>query len=107
MPTCRHVYSSTYLHGFVPNTIGTYGNSGRNVVLGPGYYELDMGLMRNIPIHEAMHVEFRAEAFNVLNHANFATTSSGFHLSLSDAKFGSITQAADPRILQFALKYFF
>ena len=92
---------------FVPNTIGTYGNSGRDVVLGPKYVDLDMGLMRNIPIRESMHMEFRAEAFNILNHANFATMSSGFHLSLSDAKVGSITQAADPRILQFALKYFF
>jgi hypothetical protein len=91
----------------VPNTMGTYGNSGRDIVLGPKYVDLDMGLMRNIPIRESMHVEFRAEAFNILNHANFATMSSGFHLSLSDAKVGSITQAADPRILQFALKYFF
>lgn len=58
-------------------------------------------------IHEAQHLQVRAEAFNILNHPNFATVSSGFHLSYADPIFGSITSGADPRILQLALKYVF
>ncbi len=92
---------------FTPNLPGQYGNAGRNVILGPGYMELDMGLLKNISITEHQHVEFRAEAFNILNHANFATQSGGWHGSLADTRVGQITQAADPRILQFALKYVF
>ena len=92
---------------FQPNGPGMYGNSGRNVILGPKFVNFDMGLIRNISIHEAQHLQVRAEAFNVLNHTNLATTSGGFHLSYADPIFGSITSAADPRILQLALKYVF
>ena len=69
------------------------------------FWNLDMGLMRQIPVTERQKLEFRAEAFNILNHANLL--GSGLHLTLTDTKFGSITTASDPRILQFALKYIF
>ena len=50
-----------------------FGNTGRNVLRGPGMDNLDLGLHRSfrIPIGEATHVEFRAEAFNMLNHPQF------------------------------------
>ena len=64
--------------------------------------------MRQFPVHESIKLEFRAEAFNVMNHENLDTTgTSSSHLSLSDPKIGQITGAADPRIPQFALKLFF
>jgi hypothetical protein len=90
---------------FAPNAAGQYGNAGRDIILGPGFWNLDMGLTRQIPITERQKIEVRAEAFNILNHANFLP--SGLHLSYTDGKFGSITSAMDPRILQFALKYVF
>ena len=92
---------------FVANGPGQFGNSGRGVVKGPGLFAMDMGLMRFVPVWERLRMEFRAEAFNILNHANFATSSSGMHMALTDAHMGQITQAADPRILQFALKFIF
>jgi len=52
---------------------GTYGNAGRNVLIGPGLAELDASLLKNTPISERVTLQFRAEFFNLLNRANFAT----------------------------------
>jgi hypothetical protein len=49
-------------------------------------------------------VDFRAEAFNIFNHA---TTSGGFHTAMNDPLFGTINAANDPRIIQLSLKYKF
>ena len=58
---------------FVANGPGQYGDSGQGVILGPGLFDVDMGLMRFVQVRERKRIEFRAEAFNLLNHANFAT----------------------------------
>jgi hypothetical protein len=50
----------------------TFGNVGRNILTGPGLLNFDTSLFRNIAISERLHAQFRAELFNVLNHANFA-----------------------------------
>ena len=93
---------------FQANPAGSFGNLGRTSVLGPKTVNCDIGLSRQFPIRESKKLEFRAEAFNVINHANLDTSvTSAFHTALSDSKLGSITGAADPRILQFALKFIF
>ena len=46
----------------------TWGDLGRNVARGPGYYEIDTALQKDIPLTEQLKLEFRAEAFNLLNH---------------------------------------
>lgn len=51
------------------------GNAGRNILIGPGLTSMDFSLFKNIPIKkvsERFNVQFRAEVFNILNHANFA-----------------------------------
>ena len=48
------------------------GNAGRNELIGPGLVNLDFSLFKNITLTEAIHLQFRVEAFNVLNHPNFA-----------------------------------
>jgi hypothetical protein len=48
------------------------GNAGRNELIGPGLVNLDFSLFKNITLTEAVHLQFRVEAFNVLNHPNFA-----------------------------------
>jgi len=50
---------------------GTFGNLGRNAVAGPGLFAVDFTLAKKFPVKEGMNVEFRAEAFNILNRANF------------------------------------
>ncbi|WP_263352691.1 TonB-dependent receptor domain-containing protein [Acidicapsa acidisoli] len=52
---------------------GTYGNLGRNQVIGPGFSDVDLSLIKNIPIYkERVRAQFRVEMFNVLNHINLA-----------------------------------
>jgi hypothetical protein len=85
---------------FVPNAPGAYGNAGRNSLVGPASTTFDSALMRHFPITERVKVTFRVEAFNLLNHASFGNPTA----SLSSSNFGRILGAADPRILQFALK---
>ena len=81
----------------------SFGNSGRNVVRGPGRNNFDLSLGRTFKISESKSVEFRSEMFNAFNHAQFFNPDhNGF-----DANFGQITQARDPRIVQFALKFYF
>ena len=86
---------------FVQAAPGTFGTLGRNSQRGPGYASVDLALFRNIPISGRFRIQFRAEAFNALNHTNFnnpnATVTAG-------ANFGRILSAYDPRVIQFGLK---
>jgi hypothetical protein len=83
--------------------LGTFGNTGYNSVLGPGFFDLDTNLKRVIRITEHHKAELRFEFFNVLNHTNFSNPVS----SLKSSAFGVIQSSADPRILQLAAKYSF
>ncbi len=51
---------------------GTFGNYGRNTLHGPGLSQFDLTLHKRFPLTERINFEFRAEAYNILNHANFA-----------------------------------
>jgi hypothetical protein len=88
---------------FTLPALGSYGNMGRNSIAGPGTFTLDMGLTRRFGITESQALEFRAEVFNLPNHVNWNNPIS----SMSSPTFGQVTSAADPRIMQFALKYIF
>lgn len=88
---------------FTTNALGTFGNAGRNTLTGPGYTSLDMGLHKSFPIVENVKVQFRFEAFNVLNNVNLNLPNS----TVTSSNFGRITTAQDPRILQLALRLTF
>jgi hypothetical protein len=89
---------------FQANPLGTFGNAGRDILVGPGFFGFDTALVRKFRIRgESQSLQFRAEAFNILNHPNFNNPDS----TLTHSQFGQITSSGDPRILQFALKYFF
>ncbi len=82
---------------------GEFGDEGRNAVRGPGLASFDLSLFKNFAITESSHVQFRAEAFNLLNHPNFMLPEN----DLASPEFGQILQAAPPRLLQMALKFVF
>ena len=74
---------------------------------------VDMAVARLFKIRERMSVMLRAEAFNVANHVNPGdpnaanALASGVDLTLTDTQFGKIVNAADPRIMQVAMKFIF
>ncbi len=83
-------------------TAGSYGSLHLTPVSGPGYWNLDLSVMKRTRISESVNIEFRAEAFNALNHANFFIGTEA--QDINNTTFGRITQTFDPRILQFGLK---
>ncbi len=60
-------------NAFIVPPNGTYGNVGRNAFTGPGLETLDIGLQKTTRLRERLVLHLRAEAFNILNHANFTT----------------------------------
>ncbi|MBI1750384.1 MAG: TonB-dependent receptor [Acidobacteria bacterium] len=82
------------------------GNSGRGVVLGPGYGRWDFSFFKNIKVREDMKFQFRTEMFNVFNHTNFLGVNTSFSTSASST-FGQVTSARDMRIIQLGLKFNF
>ncbi len=114
-PNGAHCLPGTLFNtcAFVGNTtLGTFGDAGRNIILGPGLQNWDISFIKQFPIREAMHVEFRAEFFNIWNHPNptFAdetTTNENFSIERGASQFGFATASHDPRLVQFALKFYF
>lgn len=95
---------NTSAFGFVPSGEIRPGNEKRGTIEGPPMVRWDASLYKNTNVTERVSVQFRAEAFNVLNHTNFNTfLSTRFGSSL----FGKIGSARDPRIMQMALKLIF
>ncbi|HEX4748698.1 MAG TPA: carboxypeptidase regulatory-like domain-containing protein [Bryobacteraceae bacterium] len=100
---------------FLPNALLTFGDSGRNIVTGPGFHDLDFSIIKNTHFSERANLQFRAEFFNVLNHPNFALPSN----VESAANFGALYETPDvaqnnvglgsggPRLIQFGLKFLF
>ena len=85
---------------FAPNAIGTFGNSGKNIIRGPHYFNTDFGVTKRTNVVERVDVEFRAELFNIFNNVMFNAPNA----NQSSPQFGRITSALDPRIVQFGLK---
>jgi hypothetical protein len=81
---------------------------GKGALVGPGLFNWDMGVFKNIPITERWRAQLRGEFFNTFNHSNFTSLTNNYpNQSVSSAGFGTITTAYDPRILQLALKVVF
>jgi len=74
----RSVQQHSYAQYLNPNsfavpTYGTYGNLARNQVVGPGFGDMDLSVVKNVPLYrERVHAQFRVEMFNVFNRTNLA-----------------------------------
>ena len=89
---------------FVANSPGHYGDTGRNIITGPGLANVNLSLVKSFPLGENFgNLQFRSEFFNALNHTNLGQPDGTF----INSTFGKIQTAGDPRILQFALRYQF
>jgi hypothetical protein len=92
---------------FAPGCVNAapFGTSGRNILTGPGQSNVDLSLVKLIPIKETTRAEFRTEFFNAFNRVNFALPNNNV---LVPTTLGTITStAAGPRVIQFALKLSF
>ena len=92
---------------FATPALGTHGNNGVYNLTGPSFWELDTALSRLFRIGEHQTVEARWEAFNITNSMRPLVQGVAAFTTLNSGTFGQITQAYDPRIMQFALKYVF
>jgi len=99
---------------FGPSALGKEGDSARRFFHGPGVNNWDFGILKDTAITERVNLQFRAELFNIFNHAQFIAPAStgitGFNTATGAAttgSFGQVSQTAAPRIGQFALKLSF
>ena len=90
---------------FQQNALGTFGNSGRNTLRGPGYNNLDIAVMKTIPLKQDKYkLTFRGEFFNITNTPHL-TAPNGAGGGLGTPRAAQILHARDPRIIQLALKF--
>lgn len=91
-------------------TQGRFGTSPRNVLIGPSFTQSDVALLKNFRPSEQWRVQFRAESFNILNHASFTgiNTTVRFDAQGRPAQnYGAVTGSGPGRILSFGLKVLF
>jgi hypothetical protein len=99
------------------NAPGSFGDSGPNAYRGPKLLQVDSALTRFFPLHKRLALNLRLEAFNVLNHPNFAPPGSasgylGISQAINSSTFGQVTStvngtAGGARIFQGAVKFTF
>jgi hypothetical protein len=95
-----------------PNPVTRQGNVGRNALIGPGLLNLDSSLFKNTFVSERLNIQFRMEAFNIINHTNFAPPlADNIVIDQSGVAVpgaGQITSTQTPsREIQFGLKFIF
>jgi hypothetical protein len=88
---------------FTTPDLNTFGNAGRNILIGPGTFNVDFAAHRTFSISERFKIQYRAEFFNLFNHPLLNNPDT----TVTDSNFGRITGARDPRISQMALKLIF
>jgi hypothetical protein len=89
---------------------GQFGNSGRNILIGPGFTQWDVALMKNVRFRERANLQFRAESFNVWNHASFTAINTTVRFDAAGKPtqgYGAVTASGPGRILSFGLKLLF
>ncbi len=91
---------------FSQNALGTPGNAPRRYFHGPGMENFDMALLKNLRLTEAKSLQFRLEAFNVFNHAQFFGPQA-VDGNISSGTFGQVVSAAAPRLVQLGAKFTF
>jgi hypothetical protein len=99
---------------FAPAAPGTFGNAGRNIIIGPRNNIADFSVAKSTRINERFRLQVRSEFFNIFNHPNFSLP----NVTVNSSGFGTITSTPDvangnplgdggPRQVQFALKLVF
>jgi hypothetical protein len=88
---------------FVANAPYTYGNAGRNILVGPGAATLNVGIHKTFAFTERVKAQLRLESFNATNHPNLGNPNT----QVGNVNFGQISSVGTPRNNQIALKILF
>jgi Carboxypeptidase regulatory-like domain len=101
-PTAFDCAFNSDLH-LAPGSPASFGDLGRNTLRGPGINNWDISFLKRIKLTEQKSLEFRSEMFNAFNHAQFLNPDNqGF-----SGTFGQISKTRGPRLIQFALKFYY
>jgi hypothetical protein len=84
-------------------TLGSFATTPRSICCGPGENQWDITVAKKIAVSESKYFQFRADIFNLFNKTEFVNPDGNF----SNTTFGQVLQARDPRLVQFALKFYF
>ncbi|MEO7142480.1 MAG: carboxypeptidase regulatory-like domain-containing protein [Bryobacteraceae bacterium] len=87
----------------VPAGSFAFGNSGRNIVDGPGLIQINASLLKNFTLGENRNLQLRWEVFNVLNHPNFNLPNG----NVNAPNAATVTDAQPGRLMQFGVRYWF
>ena len=91
-------------NGFTAPGLDQIGNSGRNTVYGPHFFNTDLSVQKNFPIHEAALVQFRVDGFNAFNHINFGNPGGNVQAGGAISSGPGVNGSANPRQLQFSVR---
>jgi hypothetical protein len=89
---------------FVQPIAGRIGDSGRNVLVGPGLLNFDISAFKRFPFGEQRWFQFRTDFFSALNHPAFST---GQTQGVTDSTYGRVTSASDSRVIRMSLQVTF
>jgi Carboxypeptidase regulatory-like domain len=91
---------------FSENALGTPGTAKRRFFYGPGMDNYDMALLKNVRLTESKSLQFRVEAFNIFNHAQFFGPQA-VDGNIDSSTFGQVISAGPPRLVQLGAKFNF
>jgi hypothetical protein len=102
-PVSGHYYLNADQTKFTDPTLGQFATTPRSLCCGPGENQWDITVSKRIALTETRYFQFRADIFNLFNKTQFYNPDGNF----SNSTFGQVLQARDPRLVQFALKFYF
>jgi hypothetical protein len=103
--TCTLINAGFDVNAFDGNVqLGTIGSAPRTICCGPGTFNTEIAVLKETPVGERYRFQFRAEFFNIFNHAQFFQPDGNI---TDGTDFGRVKRARDPRLIQFALKFYF
>jgi hypothetical protein len=82
---------------------GSFGNAGRNILEGPGYQNVNLAVLKQVPVPSTVGLQIRLEAFNLLNRVNLDLPDNFF----GSPTFGQVLSAQNPRHIQFGARLSF
>lgn len=102
-PVSGHYFFNADQSKFTDPTLGQFATTPRSLCCGPGENQWDITVSKRIALTESRYFQFRADIFNLFNKTEFVNPDGNF----SNSTFGQVLSARDPRLVQFALKFFF